>query len=198
MFPVYFVNDVRLAHYPPPLLDITPLTRASVGLEPTCSGRCPAHTTSLSATLNGPTLDQVQCRLWPSRAISWRVPRHRTGLPVLRPSPSSMRAAAITPAEPAGACVTRFPTGASLPRFRGGSASALHVSGPARRSLVLRLAGSPSRPWRPVASECFRRCRYLHHPLRLLPAGATVAGRDSHPLKNGALHGARKMHGKKR
>ena len=27
-------------------------------------------------------------------------------------------------------------------------------------------------------------------PLRLLPAGATVAGRDSHPLKNGAFHGA--------
>ena len=81
----------------------------------------------------------------------------------------------------------------SLPRFHGGSASALRVSGPARRSLVLRPAWSLSRPWRPVASECFRRCRYLHHPLRLLPAGATVAGRDSHPLKNGAFHGARGM-----
>ena len=34
-------------------------------------------------------------------------------------------------------------------------------------------------------------CRYLHHPLRLLPAGATVAGRDSHPLRNGAFRGAR-------
>ena len=43
------------------------------------------------------------------------------------------------------------------------------------------------RPRRPVASKCFRRCRYLHHPLRLLPAGATVAGRDSHPLRTGAL-----------
>ena len=32
-----------------------------------------------------------------------------------------------------------------------------------------------------------RRCRCLHRPLRLLPAGATVAGRDSHPLRNGAL-----------
>ena len=105
---------------------------------------------------------------------------------MLRPLPSSMRATATTPAEPVGACVARFPTGASLPRFHGGSASALSVSGPARRSLVLRPAWSLSRPWRPVASECFRRCRYLHHPLRLLPAGATVAGRDSHPLKNGA------------
>ena len=38
-----------------------------------------------------------------------------------------------------------------------------------------------------VTSECFRPCRYLHHPLRLLPAGATVAGRDSHPLGDGAF-----------
>ena len=78
---------------------------------------------------------------------------------MLRPFPSSMRAAAITPADPVGACVARFPTGASLPRFCGGSASALHVSRPARRSLVLRPAWSLNRPWRPVASECFRRCR---------------------------------------
>ena len=47
-----------------------------------------------------------------------------TGLPVLRPSPSCMRAAAITPAEPAGALVARFPADGSLPRIVGGSASA--------------------------------------------------------------------------
>ena len=52
---------------------------------------------------------------------------------------------------------------------------------------VLRPACSLSRPWRPVSSECFRRTRYLLRPLRLLPAGATVAGRDSHPLRNGAF-----------
>ena len=34
-----------------------------------------------------------------------------TGLPVLRPSPSSMRAAATTPVEPDGARVARFPRG---------------------------------------------------------------------------------------
>ena len=34
-----------------------------------------------------------------------------TGLPVLPPSPSSMRAAATTPVEPAGARVARFPRG---------------------------------------------------------------------------------------
>ena len=39
----------------------------------------------------------------------------------------------------------------------------------------------------PLSSECFRRCRCLHRPLRLLPAGATVAGRDSHPLRNGTF-----------
>ena len=38
-----------------------------------------------------------------------------------------------------------------------------------------------------MSSECFRRCCYLHHPLRLLPTGATVAGRDSHPLRIGAF-----------
>ena len=43
---------------------------------------------------------------------------------MLRPFPSSMRAAANTPAEPVGACVARFPTGVSLPRYQGGSASA--------------------------------------------------------------------------
>ena len=72
----------------------------------------------------GPTPDQVRCRLRPSRAVGWRVPRHRSGLPVLRSLSSSMRAAANTPAESVGACVARFPTGGSLPRYQGGSASA--------------------------------------------------------------------------
>ncbi len=60
----------------------------------------------------------------PRGLVSWHVPRHRPGLPVLRPFPSSMRAAATTPAEPVGACVAHFPTGVSLPRYQGGSASA--------------------------------------------------------------------------
>ncbi len=113
--------------------------------------------------------------------------RHRQGLPVLLPSPSSMRAAATTPAEPAGARVARFPANVSLPRDAGGSASASPVSRPARRSLALRPAWSLNRLTRPVTSECFSRSRYLLQPLRLLPAGATVAGRDSHPPGNGAL-----------
>ena len=74
------------------------------------------------------------------------VPRRRQGFPVLRPFPSSMRAAANTPAEPAGASVARFPARGSLPRIVGGSASAFDVSRPARRSLALRPAWSLSRP----------------------------------------------------
>ena len=76
-----------------------------------------------------------------------------TGLPVLRFFPSSTRAAATTPAEPVGAPVARFPTAASLPRYSGGSASALPVSRPARRSLALRPAWSLNRPRRPFIVE---------------------------------------------
>jgi len=93
-----------------------------------------------------------------------------------------MRAAATTPAEPAGARVVLFPDGGSLPQTTGGSAPALHVSRPARRSLALRPAWSLDRPRRSGSPECFKPCRHLHDPLRLLPAGTTVAGRDSHPL----------------
>ena len=70
-------------------------------------------------------------------------------LPVLRPVPSSIHATANTPAEPVGARVARFPTAGSLPRFNGGSASALCVSRPARRLLALWPVWSLSRPRRP-------------------------------------------------
>ncbi len=72
-----------------------------------------------------------------------------------------------------------------------GSASALPVSRPARRSLALRPTWSLSRPRRPVAPECFSRSRYLLQPLRLLPGGATVAGRGSHLLVTAPFQGAR-------
>ncbi len=68
-----------------------------------------------------------------------------------------------------------------LPLNSGGSASATPVSRPARRSLAFRPAWSLSRPRRPFSPECFNPCRYLHGPPWLLPAGATVAGWDSHP-----------------
>ena len=64
---------------------------------------------------------------------------------MLLPSPSSMRATATTPAEPADTRVARFPAGGSLPRQKGGSASALLVSEPAQRShrVAARMVAEP-------------------------------------------------------
>ena len=76
---------------------------------------------------------------------------------------------------------------AAFPVSQAGRPPRYPFRGPARRSLALRPAWSLSRLRGPLPSECFGRYRYLHHPLRLLPAGATVAGRDSHPLGSGAF-----------
>ena len=109
------------------------------------------------------------------------------GLPVLLPFTSSMRAAATTPARPAGARVARFPVGASLPRVTGGSALASYVfeACSAFTRVAARMVAEPSRAV--LLSESFGLCRYLHNPLQLLPAGAKVAGRDSHALGKGAF-----------
>ena len=90
------------------------------------------------------------------------------GLPVLRPSPSSTRATAITPAEAAGVRVARFPTADSLPRERGGSASASLVSRPSRRSLALRPEWSLSRPRRAPRLEVLQ-------TMSLPPSSAPIA-----------------------
>ena len=68
-----------------------------------------------------------------------------------------------------------------LPLITVGSASALSVSRPARRSLAFRPAWSLSRPRRPFSPESFNPCRCLHEPPWPLPAGTTVAGWGSHP-----------------
>ena len=97
-------------------------------------------TTDLSATLPAQP---------DPRGLSVGACHATAGLPVLRPIPSSIHATANTPAEPVGARVARFPTAGSLPRFNGGSASALCVSRPARRLLALWPVWSLSRPRRP-------------------------------------------------
>ena len=79
------------------------------------------------------------------------------------------------------------PSANGLPLLTGGSASVLPVSRPARRSLAFRPAGSLNRPRRPFLPECFSPCRYLHGPPWLLPTGATVVGRGSHPPEEGAF-----------
>ncbi len=97
-----------------------------------------------------------------------------TGLPVLLLRSSCTHAAANTPAETTGLSRSRplaVPVAGSLPRYNGGSASASTFSRPARRSLALRPACSLNRPRRSVSPKCFSPFRYLHDPLRLLPAG---------------------------
>ena len=56
-----------------------------------------------------------------------------------------------------------------------------------KRLLALRPACSLTTLRRPLASKCFSPCRYLQELLRLLPARATVAGRDLNPPGDGAL-----------
>ena len=119
---------------------------------------------------------------------------HRAGLPVLRSISSYVHADANTPAERSGAFVTRFPGRDGLPRFDFGSASAIRVSRPAQRSLTFRPARSLS-PQGTLFWKCFSPGRYLPEPLPVLPAGATEAGWDSHPLKLAALHGTRQRTG---
>ena len=114
--------------------------------------------------------------------------------------PISPRASRVASFFPFHACQRHYPDGSEsvpaslsspsaigLPLNTGGSASVLSVSRPARRSLAFRPACSLSRPWRPFTPECFRPFRYLHDPPWLLPTGATVVGRDSHPLEEGAF-----------
>ena len=79
------------------------------------------------------------------------------------------------------------PSANGLPLKTGGSASVLSVSRPARRSLAFRPTCSLSRPWRPLTPRCFRPYRYLHDPPWLLPTGATVVGRGSHPPEEDAF-----------
>jgi len=70
-----------------------------------------------------------------------------------------MHAIANTPAESMGACFAHFPIGDSLPCNLARSASALPIPRPARRSLALRPAWSPS----PLKDPLHRRLQPLRH-----------------------------------
>ena len=90
------------------------------------------------------------------------------GLPVLRPSPPSTRAAATTPAEPVGARVARFPIAGSLPRIPGGSASASLRYEACAAFTSLRPAWSLNRPGRPFVIGVLQ-------PMSLPPSSAPTA-----------------------
>ena len=136
-------------------------------------------TTSPSATLPAPAC--------PSRGSGWCVPHHRQGFPCCSHPPLPCVPPPIPRRDQPGALVAHFPANGSLPQRTGGSAPAFQVSRPAQRSLALQPAWSLDRPRRPVPPKCFERCRYLHHPLRLLPAGATVCRAGFAPAEGRCL-----------
>ena len=127
------------------------------------------------------------------------------GLPVLPRIPSSTRADATTPAEtsrlsrrslPGRSAAFPFLAEGRLPRLMFRGLLSVHSRfGPRGRWASYRLSSSLGRLHRfrlrarlgyrvsckALLPECFSSCRYLHAPLWLLPAGATVAGWDSHP-----------------
>jgi hypothetical protein len=135
-------------------------------------------TTDLSATPHGPAC--------PSRAAGWEARLPPLGFPVLRSISVCTHAVAITPVGPQPGyslpCLLRHRPSPSLcwvgshsSLFRGllgvHSRYGLHTRGVAERPF-------PSEA--PVVSLPPR-------PLRLLPAGATVAGQELHLLKIGAF-----------
>jgi len=112
------------------------------------------------------------------------------GFPCCVCLPSSIHAVTNTPTESLAALFVRFTCDCGLPRIIGGSASVSFFSRPTRCSHYITacmFAKSLKGPSTPEASDASLPPRLL----QLLPAGTKVAGRDSHPLKNSALHGAR-------
>ena len=104
-------------------------------------------------------------------------------------------AAAITPVGPRSlvaraSCLhgeeATYSPASAFPVPWAGRLPRLSVSRPARRSLTLRPACSRSRPRRPFASKASA-VSLPPPPLRLLPAGATFAGWELHPLKTHAF-----------
>jgi len=101
-------------------------------------------------------------------------------------TPLRTHPAATTPVESLGASFAHFPNDHSLPRFVAGSASTSALSRPARRSLtaaVCVLARSPTWPSTSKASAA----SFPPRPLRLLPAGAKIAGWDCPPTGESRL-----------
>ena len=107
--------------------------------------------------------------------------RHRQGFPCCctfhlpcMPTPLPRR-------KPAGARVALFPAGrrpSPVSRRVGSRINRFEACSAFTRVPACMVAEPPKAARLP---ECFSPCRYLHEPPWLLPAGATVAGWDSHP-----------------
>ena len=115
-----------------------------------------------------------------------------------RISPRASRVAAFFPFH---ACQRHYPDGSGsvpaslsspsangLPLITGGSASVspCFEACSTFTRVPARMVAEPLQSG-PLSPECFRPFRYLHDPPWLLPTGATVVGRDSHPLEEGAF-----------
>ena len=115
-------------------------------------------TASLSVTPNSPACPSRESG-WRSRASTAR------GFPCCVGSPLQtchrQYPGGTTGSSRFAGCDPQFPSDGGLPRFHGGSAPTLSLSGPARRSLALRPACSRSRQGDPLHRR-LRRFRYLH------------------------------------
>src|SRR4029077_11038602 len=117
---------------------------------------------------------------------------HRLGSPVLRALSLCRHAVAITPVGPSGAGSLALPPTSAfpvplpgrLPRYDFRGLLGVH----SRYGLPARGAA-----WRPCASKASA-VSLPPLPLRLLPAGAKVAGWELHPLKSAALARRTKGH----
>ncbi len=109
-----------------------------------------------------------------------------SGFPVLHRISVGTHAIATTPAGTIGCCRSSRPLVGSLPLFSGGSAPALTLSRPARRSLTLRPACSLGRP-ATLFLKYFDVGRYLPPSLRVLPAGATSCRVGFSPTEDSCL-----------
>ena len=89
--------------------------------------------------------------------------RHRWDFPCYGRFPCADMPAPNTPAEPRGASVARFPRDGGLPQFDGGSASAIVVSRPTRRSLAFQPACSLNYPMAALLHRRPQRIRHLLH-----------------------------------
>ncbi len=110
---------------------------------------------------------------WPSRVPGWRV----------RATDGASRVAAVSLLH---ACCRQYPGGdnrcssfssrslAAFPEFSAGRPPQSPFRGLLGVPVVAACVLAESPTGDPLPSECFSPCRYLHEPLRLLPAGTTV------------------------